>query len=203
MAEQKIAPKQLVMTSVPEQPVRPAVYGAGAAKKRLVFKFNRLIRQTVVMAAILAMSLGCYFVISHFFLESVQVVGVSMVPTLAENNHYLLNRWAFHNREPKAGDIVVIRDPADHGYSVKRIVATGGQSILFKWGIVYLNGKQLKEPYLVPNTPTYTYAHATQQMINCGKDEYFVMGDNRPRSIDSRVYGPVKRADIMGLVVLR
>ncbi len=194
---------RLAMTSLPTQPEQIATYGSQADKKRLLFNFNRMVGQAFVLGMILALSIGCYFVITQFFLQSVQVVGISMVPTLSENSHYLLNRWAFHNRDPKAGDIVVIRDPQDHGYSVKRIVATSGQSILFHFGRVYVDGKELHETYLPQGLPTYTYAHATQQMINCGKDEFFVMGDNRPRSIDSRAYGPVSRRDILGLVVLR
>lgn len=192
------------MVSAPIQPAQNNRRGANQRRKiGLTLRLAKLIRQLVALLIILILSAACYFVISRYFLQSVKVVGISMVPTLAENNHYLLNRWAFHNREPKAGDIVVLRDPADHGFSVKRIVATSGQSVYFKYGIVYVNGKELKEPYLLPNTPTYTYAKATQQMITCGKDEFFVMGDNRPRSIDSRSYGPVSRQDILGLVVLR
>jgi signal peptidase I len=201
MTEEKIALK-LSMVSIPADPVQPA-YGRAARKGRSSFNYARAIKQTLVMALVIMLSIACYFVISHYFVESVQVVGVSMVPTLEENNHYLLNRWAFHNRDPKPGDVVVLRDPADHGISVKRIVATGGQSVLFKDGKVFINGKELNESYLLPDTRTYTYAQAKEQFITCGKDQYFVLGDNRLKSIDSRVYGAVPRENILGLVVLR
>src|SRR5579863_1143328 len=127
MAEEKITLK-LSMVSVPAGPVRPA-YGVAAGRRKRLFNSGRFLKQAIVMALVAALSTGCYYVISHFFVQSVQVVGVSMVPTLAENNHYLLNRWAFHSRDPKVGDVVVIKDPSDHGISVKRIVATGGQSV--------------------------------------------------------------------------
>ncbi len=125
-----------------------------------------------------------------------------MVPTLQEKNHYLLNRWAFHGREPQHNDIVVIRDPGDHGFSVKRVVAVAGESILFKDGKVFVNGKQLEEPYLLPGTYTFTYSKDHEQFITCGSGQYFVLGDNRPVSIDSRAYGPVSRKDVLGLVML-
>lgn len=203
MPEEKIALK-LNMVSVPEMPTAPAVYGTGIQKrKQSFFHFGKFAGQICVMALVALLSVGCYFAISHYFVESVQVVGVSMAPTLGENNHYLLNRWAYRSREPKAGEVVVLRDPADNGISVKRIVATGGQSVLFKNGRVFVNGKELSEPYLLPDTRTYTYSQAKEQLITCGKDQYFVLGDNRLRSIDSRSYGPVPRENILGLVVLK
>jgi signal peptidase I len=191
------------MVSIPQQPAQPTMYGVAAKTKESSIKMGRFIRQACIMALIVTLSVACYYVISHFFVESVQVVGVSMVPTLEENNHYLLNRWAFHSREPKVGDVVVIKDPADHGISVKRIVATGGQSVLFKDGKVFINGKEFNEPYLLPDTYTYTYSQAKEQFITCGKDQYFLMGDNRLKSIDSRCYGAVPRENILGLVVIR
>lgn len=203
MAEEKTA-LRLAMVPMPEESAQ-RVYGCKTRKKAHAFKLNfgNFIVQTLVMAMIAGLSIGCYFVISHFFVESVQVVGESMLPTLQPGNHYLLNRWAFHNRNPQVGDVVVLRDPADHGISVKRIVATSGQAVLFKDGKVFINGKQFAEPYLLPKTRTYTYALAKEQLITCGKDQYFVLGDNRLKSIDSRVYGAVPRENILGLVVLK
>jgi len=194
----------MTMVSIPEQPTH-VTYGSATGKKTRTFKFNfgNFIIQLLVMAMIVGMSIGCYFVISHYFVQSVQVVGESMVPTLQPDAHYLLNRWAFHNRNPEVGDVVVLRDPADHGISVKRVVATAGQAVLFKDGKVFINGKQLSEPYLLPDTHTYTYAQAKEQLITVGTGQYFVLGDNRLKSIDSRVYGAVPRENIFGLVVLK
>jgi signal peptidase I len=162
--------------------------------------FVFILRKLLVLALVALLSVGSYLAVSHYFLKSVQIVGVSMVPTLAENNHYLLNLWALHHREPQRNDIVVIRDPGDHGLSVKRIIAVPGESVLFKDGKVFVDGKQLSEPYLSPDTLTFTYSQAKEQFITCGKDQYFVLGDNRLRSIDSRAYGAVSREDVLGLV---
>jgi signal peptidase I len=202
MSDTKISAR-LTMATLPGDPVQPAQ--RTVAKNRLVmsFYFRRTIRQILVLALIILLSMGCYYIISRYFLQSVQVVGVSMVPTLAENNHYLLNRWAYHSRDPRVGEVVVLRDPQDQGFSVKRIIAIGGQSILLKDGKVFVNGKEFKEPYLLPHTYTFTYSRAREQFIMCGKDQYFVLGDNRFKSLDSRAYGPVPRANILGLVLLR
>ncbi len=167
------------------------------------FRVLRLLQQAGMLFVMAVLSLASYYVISKYFVKSVEVVGVSMVPTLQENNHYLLNLWAFRNSEPIRNDIVVIRDPGDHGLSVKRIIAVPGESVLFKNGKVFVDGRQLDEPYLMANVRTYTYSQAKEQFITCGRDQYFVLGDNRPRSIDSRSYGPVSRHDILGLVKVR
>lgn len=183
-------------TTLESSQARPAK----PAHKLPRFNFVRILQKLAMLALVASLSVVSYLAVSHYFLRSVQVVGVSMVPTLAENNHYLLNLWELHQRDPQHKDIVVIRDPGDHGLSVKRIIAVPGESVLFKEGQVYVNGKQLNETYLAPNTLTFTYSQAKEQFITCGKDQYFVLGDNRLRSIDSRSYGAVTRDDILGLV---
>ena len=147
------------------------------------------------------MAVISYLVISHFFLQSVKVVGRSMVPTLYDSQHYLLNRWVYYVRPPQHSDIVVLRDPSDNGYSVKRVIAAPGDSIYLKNGEVYVNGCKLKETYLCPGTPTYTDSRYHDQLILCGKDQFFVLGDNRTNSIDSRNYGLVPRQNILGPIV--
>ena len=142
-----------------------------------------------------------YLIVSHFFFQSVKVVGRSMVPTLRDSQQYLLNRWAYYVRDPQRADVVVIRDPTDNGYSVKRIIGVAGDSIYLKNGVVYVNGQKLKEPYLPANVPTYAFGKSQEQLIVCGKDQYFVLGDNRMNSADSRTYGPVSRRSILGLIV--
>ncbi|HWY75387.1 MAG TPA: signal peptidase I [Verrucomicrobiae bacterium] len=192
---------QLRMVSVPETKPAEAVFPAVQPKSR--FNLYPFWRQAASLVLVALLSVGSYAAISRFLLETVRVEGVSMTPTLQENNHYLLNRWAFHDRDPQRLDIVVLRDPSDNGYAVKRVIATAGDSIFFKDGRVFVNGKRLEEPYLAPGTATYTNSRTTEQLITCGKDQYFVLGDNRTRSIDSRMYGPVPRENILGQVVVK
>jgi len=169
-----------------------------AAPNRRRLGWLRQIVQCVVMAGLAFLS---YLIISHFFFQSVRVVGRSMIPTLRDSQQYLLNRWIYHVRAPQRLDVVVIRDPADNGFSVKRIIAVSGDSIYFKEGAVYLNGRKLNEPYLPPMTPTYSYGAGPEKFIICGKDQYYLLGDNRMNSADSRSYGPVSRNRILGLIV--
>jgi signal peptidase I len=160
--------------------------------------FFKLLTQCVVAGAL---AYSSYFLITHFVLQSVQVVGNSMAPTLENTGRYLLNRWVYLVREPQRADIVVLRDPADNGYSVKRIVAASGDAVCLKAGRVYVNGRLLDEPYLAPGTATYAQSAAREQSLVCAKDQYFVLGDNRNNSADSRIYGPVSRQKILGVVI--
>jgi signal peptidase I len=169
------------------------VSARGARLRRLCHHFGQCL-------AVAAMAVACYLFISRFFLQSVQVAGQSMVPTLQNSQQFLLNRWVYYLRAPRASDIVVIRDPADRRLSVKRIIATAGDSVYLKDGSVYVNGHKLQESYLPRGTLTFPDGRLPNQWLRCGKDQFIVLGDNRKNSTDSRNYGPVARRDILGLI---
>jgi len=117
-----------------------------------------------------------YFIISHFVLQSVQVVGESMAPTLYDSQQYLLNRWVYHFRAPRRTDVVVLRDPEEHGFAVKRIIAAAGDRVELKAGKVYVNGCRLSEPYLPPNTSTFPYLTEKEQSSCSAKTSFSSLG---------------------------
>jgi signal peptidase I len=158
-------------------------------------------QQALQIVTFVMMGVASYFLISHFLLQTVKVIGRSMAPTLSDSEHCLLNRWVYHLHAPRRSDIVVLRDPSDSGFSVKRVIAAPGDSIYLKDGDVYLNGRKLNEPYLAPHMPTLANSRFKDQLILCGKDQYFVLGDNRLNSVDSRAYGPVPRRNILGPLI--
>src|SRR5882762_4353213 len=125
------------------------------------------LQQIYQFLSIGALALASYFVISHFVLQSVQVVGESMVPTLQDSEHYLLNRWIYVVRTPRRSDVVVIRDPLDNSYAVKRIIGAAGDLVFLRDGKVYVNGRMLVEPYHSRGTPTYAYSGLKEQLIKC------------------------------------
>jgi signal peptidase I len=164
-------------------------------------RFRPWLCQLGQLVAVAALAFLCYFLISRFFLQSVQVVGMSMSPTLADSERYLLNRWIFFLRDPQPADVIVLRDPVDQGFSVKRIIAVGGDIVYLKGGQLYVNGRQLKESYLHPGTATFPYSSSKEQIFKCPPDQFFVLGDNRNNSVDSRTYGPIPRQNVLGLVI--
>jgi signal peptidase I len=147
----------------------------------------------------LVWSVACYFFFSHFVLMAVQIKGASMNPTLKDGDRHILYRCTYLWRAPKQGEIVVIRDPEDHGLSIKRIVATPNDTIEIRYDGVYVNGGKLPEPYL----DVEAAAAAGRRLVRptrLGPQEYYVLGDNRAFSADSRSYGPVVRDAILGKI---
>lgn len=162
------------------------------------FSIVKLLCQCALLAVL---AYGSYALLTHFVLQSVEVVGNSMSPTLQNAHHYFLNRATYLMREPQCSDIVVLRDPTDKSFSVKRIIAREGDSVYLKDGKVFVNGKLLKEPYLPEGTATFASPQQKEQWMVCGKNQYIVMGDNRNNSLDSRIYGSIPRQDILGVIV--
>jgi signal peptidase I len=128
------------------------------------------------------------------------IQGRSMTPTLLDGERYFLNRWRYIFVAPKRGEVVVIKDPGHGDYAVKRIVARPFDWLNLKDGLVYVNGKRLEEPYLPVNTRTEVPDRA-EKWIQLGREQYFVLGDNRSNSEDSRYYGVIRRQNILGLLI--
>jgi len=158
-------------------------------------------QQVFQLAVLTILAIAGYFLMSHFVLQAVKVEGVSMVPTLHNADQYYLKRWVYYLRSPQRGDIVVIKDPTDGSFCVKRIIAMSGESVFLKRnGHLYVNGAKLSEPYLTPGTPTFSCDKVSEEMINIGEGKFFVLGDNRGNSFDSRYYGPISRQNILGVI---
>ncbi len=129
-----------------------------------------------------------------------------MVPTLDVGDRVLVARFIYHFDKPSRGDIVVFRWPGDSKtVFIKRIIGVPGDTISLKDGRVYINGKELDEPYVAKENgqqaatdpapmvtgTTMSQPWSLQQPYTVPADSYFVMGDNRTASDDSRVWGPV------------
>jgi signal peptidase I len=119
------------------------------------------------------------------------------------SDRVLANRFIYHFTNPKRGDIVVFDVPdiarakcGAGGVFVKRIIGVPGDTWEEKRGYVYINGKRLKESYLAPGRRDFM----SHQKVKIGDDRYFMMGDNRASSCDSRVWGTVPRKNIIGKV---
>jgi signal peptidase I len=159
-------------------------------------------RQLSLLVCLLLWSIISYLTISHFVLMAVEISGTSMSPTLLDGERYILYRCTYLWRAPRKGEIVVIQDPQDHGLSIKRIVATPREWIEIRRDGVYVNHLKLPEPYLT-SAASGASGRAAVKPLCLGRDEYFVLGDNRERSADSRIYGPVPRQAILGLISKR
>ena len=177
--------------------IMPAPQGETLPQPRGFFRENRQFR---LIICILLWSVISYLLLSHFVLMAVEIKGTSMAPALLDGQRYILFRCPYLWREPRRGEIVVIEDPQDHGLSVKRIVAGPGDIVEIRPEKgVYVNYTKLSEPYLTSLALRASGSEPFKAM-RLGPDDYFVLGDNRSWSADSRLYGPVPRKFILGLI---
>jgi signal peptidase I len=146
----------------------------------------------------LIISLGISFFFIIFLYEPVKVEGTSMLPGLQDQERIFINKFVYRWEPIERGDIIVFRYPRDTSKSfIKRVIAVGGDRIVIDKGRVYLNGKLLREPY-VPRE--YADTKSTTE-ITVPMGEFFVMGDHRSMSDDSRDFGPVDDDFITGKAV--
>lgn len=150
------------------------------------------------MLAFLAATLIICFIISH-----TRVPTESMQPTISPGDHLIVNRLPYYYRDPVRGEVVVFVFGED--YLIKRVIGEPGDEINIVADTVYVNGKPLDETaYLAPETKTYIFAGSeiTFPYI-VPENTYFVMGDNRINSKDSRIIGPIPRDKIIAKAGLR
>ncbi|MFZ1075479.1 MAG: signal peptidase I [Minisyncoccia bacterium] len=138
------------------------------------------------------------FVASPFVVD-----GESMHPTFENLDYLIVDELVYDLKAPARGDVIVFRYPGDPSvFYIKRIIGLPGETVAIDNGVVSItepNGQSftLSEPYIVNEDATYT------NTVTLNPGEYFVMGDNRPNSSDSRVWGPLPRKNIIGRVDLR
>ena len=135
------------------------------------------------------------FLIITFLYQPVRVEGTSMQPELRDQDRLFINKFAYHFENISRGDVVVFHYPLDPSKSyIKRVIALPGDTLSIDEGRVFVNGKRVAEPY-VPKR--YRDGRSVPEMV-VPPHEYFVMGDHRSISSDSRDFGPVERNLIYG-----
>lgn len=146
-----------------------------------------------------------FLVVYLFFAQPHQVNGQSMVPNFQNGEYLLTDKISYRFGEPKRGDVVVFHAPDSANCPegtgcdfIKRVIGLPGETIEIKDNAIYVNGTKLEEDYIPDTFPTQPGAFTQGRVVTMGPDEYFVSGDNRPYSSDSRAWGPLPRENIVG-----
>ena len=166
---------------------------------------------------ILVVAIAVALLAQAFVVKPYRIPSPSMVPTLDPGDRVLVARFLYHFTTPARGDIVVFKYPLDtHIVFIKRVIGRPGDTLSLRDGHVYVNGVRQNEPYVAkvdgepsPTNPAPSIANSTlsepwslNQPYTVPADTYFMMGDNRLDSDDSRVWGPVPARDLIGRAFL-
>ena len=146
----------------------------------------------------LPIAIGLALVIIVFLYQPVKVEGTSMAPLLSDQERIFINKFVYRFEPIERGDVVVFWYPLDRSKSfIKRVIGLPGETVEIRQGAVYVDGKLIPEPYV----PSQYEDLSDFALVHVPKDSYFVMGDHRISSNDSRVFGPVESRYIYGRAV--
>ena len=165
--------------------------------------FVRYILKTLRLVLIVTVSL---LFVRAFLVEPGRVNGRSMEPTYYDERIFFVNKFLLLFREPERGQIIQFIEPTTNELFIKRIVGLPGEQIQVQQNKVFLISvdgvrTELVEDYLPNNTVTRSASGGAEDYAVIGENEYFVIGDNRKMSHDSRHFGPVNRSLIQGVVI--
>jgi signal peptidase I len=210
---QQAPPRPQSQQSPPPKPKpEPQARQVAPTKAQKAARLRRLVIEYVI---IIAVAVGLALLVQAYAVKPYRIPSGSMENTLMVGDRVFVNRFIYHFRSVHRGDIVVFREPGngqDAGtVLIKRVVGLPGDKISLLNGFVYINGKRLSEPYVRPQrNPDGTYSPEPTLHFDDGMPydlaapyrvpagTYFMMGDNRTDSGDSRQFGPMPSANIIG-----
>jgi signal peptidase I len=166
----------------------PCASVVSSSRRRGFFESRYWLRD-VLLASLLA------FTVFLFFYKPVQVEGTSMLPQLKDHERIVVSTVAYHVESIRRGDIIVFHYPLNPSESfIKRVIGLPGDRVSIRDGLVYVNGRRLSEPYMPPGY----LGDETCPPVYIAPDHYYVLGDHRDFSNDSREWGTLARKYIYG-----
>lgn len=151
---------------------------------------------------VVVISLAIIIPVRYYLIQPFYVKGASMEPNFHNYQYLIIDELSYRLHEPVRGDVVVLRNPLRSSqFFIKRIIGLPGETVQIKENHIYINDLALDESvYLDASVETFA---PQKGKITLQADEYFVMGDNRPESADSRSFGPIKKDRLIGRAWLR
>lgn len=169
-----------------------------AGVKRVVGWFLDFL-ETIVVA------LSIFVVVYLFIFQPHEIIGSSMEPNFDNKEYILTDKLSYRFHAPDRGDVVILKAPGNPDVDyIKRVIGLSNERLKVQKGSVYINGEQLVEPYLKDASTLFPGSYMEEGTeITIPEGFYFVMGDNRPHSSDSREFGPIPLQSIIGRAFLR
>lgn len=138
--------------------------------------------------------------VRQFLVKPFYVRGASMEPNFHDYEYLVIDELSYRLRDPQRGEVVVLKDPSNpEQFFIKRIIGLPGEKVVVRDGHVRINGEVLDETVYLDSSVRTTGS----DNVTLGDNEYYVMGDNRPASLDSRVFGPVAENEFVGRTWIR
>ena len=161
--------------------------------------FKRLGAFFLDIGEVLVFAIGIFFFVYLLIMRPHKISGVSMSPNYPDSEYLLTEKVSYYKSPPKRGDVVVFTPPVSSDDYIKRLVGLPGENISINNSKVYINNELLKEDYLKNDIITQGGNFLQEgQSYKVANEEFFVMGDNRAHSYDSRSFGPIKKKVISG-----
>lgn len=150
-------------------------------------------------------SLAIILPIRYFLIQPFYVQGASMEPTFSTRDYLIINEFEYYFQAPARGDVVVFKSPfGQKEYFIKRIIGLPGEKVEIKEGQIYIYSQEQPQGFVLNEDYLSVYTEGKQYgQIQLKDNEYFVLGDNRGASLDSRSFGAVARENIIGRAWLR
>ncbi|HYW26014.1 MAG TPA: signal peptidase I [Terriglobales bacterium] len=168
----------------------------GPSRPRRDLACGCVLAAVVLLLALPVLGLVLYLPL-NFVVQTVHVIGPAMEPAVRNGDYLVADKLAYRRHPPARGDIVILRDPFDPGKDlIKRVVGLPGERVLVAACAVSVDGRRLPEPYVRAWSVCDPPWPADGQPATLALDEFFLMGDNRDRSMDSRQIGPIRRSQI-------
>jgi len=146
---------------------------------------------------VIVFAVGIFLIVYLLILRPHKIKGQSMHPNFPDGEYLLTEKVSYYKHDPERGDVIVFKPPISEDEFIKRIIGLPGETVMVLNGKLYVNDKELNEDYIKVDTNPSSFLSEGER-YTVPEDNYFVVGDNRPHSSDSRAWGPITKKVITG-----
>jgi signal peptidase I len=146
---------------------------------------------------VIVLAVGIFLIVYLLILRPHKIKGQSMDPTFPDGEYILTEKVSYYRNDPKRGDVIVFKPPISEDEFIKRVIGLPGETVMIRNNKVFINDIELKEDYIKVDTYGGSFLNEGEK-YTVPAGNYFVIGDNRPHSSDSRAWGPITKKVITG-----